>query len=85
MRVPLSWLRDYVSLDVSHDELADRLTLGGLEVSAIDHVGQNWPADKILVGEVVSVRQHPNADNLTLVTVDYGKAEPLEVASHPPY
>jgi len=79
MRVPLSWLHDYVSVGLSPDELAERLTMGGLEVGAIHHVGDNWSTDKIFVGQVVSARHHPNADRLLLVRVDYGRPEPMEV------
>ena len=84
MRVPLGWLNDFVSWDMDLDELTRRLTLGGLEVTAIERIGEEWDATKIFVGQVVSVRQHPNADRLTLVTVDYGRDEPLEVVTGAP-
>ncbi len=84
MRVSLNWLREYVKVDVSVEELADRLTLGGLEVVAIERIGENWDPTKIFVGEVLSVRQHPNADRLSLVTVNYGAHEPIEVVTGAP-
>ena len=84
MRVPLGWLNDFVSWDMDLDELTRRLTLGGLEVTAIERIGEEWDATKIFVGQVVSVRQHPNADRLTLVTVDYGRDESLEVVTGAP-
>ena len=84
MLVPLGWLKDFCTWDLSVDELAERLTLGGLEVSGIQRVGEEWDADKIVVGQVVSVRQHPDADRLVLVTVDYGQGEPLEVVTGAP-
>ncbi len=84
MRVPLSWLKDYVQVDLPTDALAARLTLGGLEVKTIEHVGEAWDREAIFVGRVVSVRQHPNADRLVLVTVDYGAAQPLEVVTGAP-
>ncbi|MEA3406702.1 MAG: phenylalanine--tRNA ligase subunit beta [Chloroflexota bacterium] len=84
MRVPLSWLSDYVTWDLSVEELAERLTLGGLEVASIDYVGEEWDRDKIFVGEVVRVREHPHADRLVLATVDYGKGEPMEVITGAP-
>ncbi len=84
MRIPLSWLREYIKLDVPLDELTRRLTMAGLEVEAVEHIGKDWDPDKIVVGQVVSVRQHPNADRLVLVTVDYGKGKPMEVVTGAP-
>lgn len=84
MRVPLSWLREYVKVDLSVDDLSERLTLGGLEVGAIDRIGEAWDKETITVGQVVSVRQHPNADRLVLVTVDVKKGEPIEVVTGAP-
>jgi phenylalanyl-tRNA synthetase beta chain len=42
MRVPLSWLRDYVDLDLTPEQLADRLTLLGMEVQGIERIGEAW-------------------------------------------
>ncbi len=84
MLVPLSWLKEYVDIDLSPKELANVLTLGGLEVENIRTIGQDWAPDKVFVGQVVQVRQHPQADRLVLVTVDYGQAEPLEVVTGAP-
>jgi phenylalanyl-tRNA synthetase beta chain len=75
MRVPLSWLRDYVDITLSLDDLAERLTLAGLEVAAVDHIGDWWHREKIVVGEVLEVRPHPNADRLVLADVAYGGDE----------
>ncbi|MHB0858865.1 MAG: phenylalanine--tRNA ligase subunit beta [Anaerolineae bacterium] len=84
MRVPLSWLKEYVALDLPLDELAERLTYGGLEVNGVERLGEEWSRDAIFVAQVVAVRQHPNADRLVLVTVDYGKGELLEVVTGAP-
>ncbi|MBC7222845.1 MAG: phenylalanine--tRNA ligase subunit beta [Anaerolineae bacterium] len=84
MRVPLSWLAEYVDLTLDVEELAERLTLAGLEVAGIERVGADWDRDKIFVGEVVAVRPHPNADRLTLVTVRYGEGLEKEVVTGAP-
>lgn len=84
MRVPLSWLQDYVRIDLPIKELSERLTLGGLEVKAIDRIGEAWDREAIFVGQVVGIRPHPNADRLVLVTVAYGQEEPLEVVTGAP-
>lgn len=70
MKVPVSWLKEYVDVDMSLDDLAHRLTMGGNEVDAIERTG--W-IDNVVVGHVKAVAQHPDADRLRLVTVDYGE------------
>ena len=72
MRVPLSWLREYVDVDVSPRELADELTMRGMEVNAIETGGTDWT--DVVVGRVLHVERHPNADTLWLTRVDVGDA-----------
>ena len=84
MRVPLSWLKDYVDITLPVHELAERLTLAGLEVTRIEHVGDWWDRDLIRVGEILKVEKHPNADRLVLATVDYGGEEPETVVTGAP-
>ena len=79
MKVPVSWLKEYVDIEISLDELADRLTMAGNEVESIDRTG--W-IDNVVVGRVQSVRPHPDADRLRLVTVDHGYGE-ADVVSPP--
>jgi phenylalanyl-tRNA synthetase beta chain len=70
MRVPLSWLADHVDVDVSAADLAERLTFAGVEVEAIDRVGEELAG--ILTARVLEVEQHPDADRLVLVRIDAG-------------
>lgn len=100
MNIPLSWLREYVSLEaISTAELADRLTLAGLEVAAArvfglpvppglrvkpEDAGIVWARDKVLTAQVLEVSKHPNADKLKLVKLDYGAAEPKTVVTGAP-
>jgi phenylalanyl-tRNA synthetase beta chain len=77
MRVPLTWLRDYVDITLSPAELAERLTLRGMEVSGIETTGADWT--DVVVGRLLSVEQHPNADTLWLTSVDVGEGEPLQI------
>ena len=72
MKIPLSWLRDYVEVELPVKELAHRLTMAGVEVGEIDRIG-DW--NDCLVGQVTSVRPHPQADRLTLCGVDTGSEE----------
>lgn len=80
MKVPLKWLQEYVDIaDVPVDTLAHRLTLAGLEVAEIIRIGQEWDRERIVVGEVLEVRQHPDADRLTVVDVNFGLGQPMTV------
>jgi phenylalanyl-tRNA synthetase beta chain len=99
MKVPLSWLRDYVDVTLPVPQLVQRLTLAGLEVVGVrvlglpvseglrvkqEDAGPVWAPDKIVIGEVLRVEQHPNADRLTLATVDYGAGQPKTVVTGAP-
>lgn len=77
MRVPISWLREYVDIPLSIEELAERMTLAGLEVGAVEYVGLpgaalEWDREKVLVAEIIEIKPHPDADRLVLAVVDYG-------------
>ncbi len=69
IRVPLSWLREYVDVTVPVDDLAQRLHMSGTEVKGIER--KSW--DKIWVGRVDELKKHPDADKLQLATIDYGE------------
>lgn len=89
MRVPLSWLKEFVDIDISVEDLGQRLTMAGLEVEEIEYLGLPggelpWDTDKILVANILDVRQHPNADRLVLADVDYGAGEPHTVVTGAP-
>src|SRR5918994_6234561 len=72
MRVPLSWLREYVAFDLTPRELAEELTMRGMEVSWVDLAAAEW--SDVVVGRVLDVERHPNADTLWLTRVDVGAA-----------
>lgn len=73
MKVSLSWLREYIPIDLDPQEISDRLTMAGLEVDGVESLYDYL--DKVIVGQVVQARQHPNADKLTCCAVDIGKGE----------
>ncbi|MDQ6794439.1 MAG: phenylalanine--tRNA ligase subunit beta [Chloroflexota bacterium] len=77
MRVPLSWLRDYVDVDLEPAALAARLTELGTEVKGIERWGADW--QNVVVGELLTVERHPRADRLSLTTVTVGSGEPLSI------
>lgn len=82
MRVPLSWLSEYVDITVPVEELARKLTVAGVEVGEIIHTGGDW--DGIRVASVVDVQPHPNADRLKLATVDLGAGDQRTVVCGAP-
>ena len=84
MRVPLSWLKKYVPISLPPKELAHRLTMAGTEVGELEQIGGNWDRDKVVVGHVLKVETHPNADRLTLPTVDLGDGETMTVVCGAP-
>jgi phenylalanyl-tRNA synthetase beta chain len=71
MNVPFSWLSDYVQTGLSPRELANRLTMSGLEAEQLTQIGAEW--EKVFVGEVMSVTRHPDADKLVLADVAAGE------------
>jgi phenylalanyl-tRNA synthetase beta chain len=71
MRVSLNWLKDFVDIDMPADDLAERLTMSGLEVESKEPLGRFL--DDVIAGKVLSVRNHPNADKALFVCdVDTG-------------
>jgi len=99
MKVPLSWLKDYVPLPDSIPELVNRLTIAGLEVAGVrlfglpvppgikvkqEEQGPVWDREKVLVAQVLAVQKHPNADKLKLVQLDYGTGTPKQVVTGAP-
>jgi phenylalanyl-tRNA synthetase beta chain len=82
MRVPLSWLRDYVALPMSPPELADRLSVASAEVGAIEYRGpraENGNLELFRVARVLAAGKHPNADRLQLCQVDVGEGEARQI------
>ncbi len=84
MKIPLSWLKDYVDITLPVEALAERLTLAGLEVEGIGRIGEFWDRDKIFVAQILDVQRHPDAERLTLVRVDYGAGQPMTVVTGAP-
>ena len=78
MRVPLSWLADFVDVELTPEQLAERLTLLGMEVKHIERWGADW--QNVVIGELLTVEKHPRADRLSLTTVTLGDgSEPLSI------
>ena len=78
IKVPISWLREYVNINVPIDELALKLHMSSTEVKGIE---RPWWDDKIRTARIEKLAKHPNADKLQLATVDYGAGAPKTVVT----
>jgi len=81
MNVPENWLRDFVEIRITTEKLAHLLTMSGLEVESFAAVAP--PFSGVVVGEILAIERHPNADKLTVCTVSTGK-ETLQVVCGAP-
>jgi phenylalanyl-tRNA synthetase beta chain len=82
MRAPLSWLREYVEVNLPTTELAERLAVSVCEVERISYRGvpdQDGNLGLYRIGRVLEAGKHPNADRLQLCLVDVGEAEPRQI------
>jgi phenylalanyl-tRNA synthetase beta chain len=82
MQFPESWLRAFCNPPLSSEQLADTLTMAGLEVE--DRVPVAPPFSGVVVGRILSAEQHPNADRLRVCQVDVGQAQPLNIVCGAP-
>ncbi|MHC1782918.1 MAG: phenylalanine--tRNA ligase subunit beta [Anaerolineaceae bacterium] len=98
MKIPLTWLNDFVDTNLELDDLARLLTMAGLEVDEIHLVGRSipkrdhqefrvnglsWERDKIVVASISEVMPHPNADRLVLCKLDDGQQEHVVLTGAP--
>ena len=74
MKISLNWLREYVDYDGTPEALAELLTMSGVEVEGVESRGGGL--DKVVVAQVLTREQHPNADRLSVCTVDDGSGQP---------
>jgi len=81
MKASLKWLRNYVDISLAPKELAEKLTMAGMEVKGIQTAGGTW--DNVVIGEVIALNPHPNADRLKLATVNLGTQQVTVVCGAP--
>ncbi len=87
MKAPLSWLREYVAIDLPVEELADRLAMTGTEVERVSTAGvptDEQIQERFVVGKVLTCERHPNADKLSVCTVDVGEEHPRTIVCGAP-
>ena len=83
MRLPLDWLHEYCRPELETAELARRLTIAGLELERVERHGVGTP-EAFVVGRVLEAGPHPDADRLSVCTVDVGAGEPAQIVCGAP-
>ena len=82
MKVSLSWLKEYISVDLAPQQISDKLTMAGLEVDSVESLYDYL--DHVVVARVTEVKKHPNADTLSCCMVDIGADEPVQIVCGAP-
>jgi phenylalanyl-tRNA synthetase beta chain len=79
MRIPLSWLREYVRVDATTQEIVDALSVSSAEVNGVHRAGVSGDLGLFRVGHVLEAAKHPDADRLQLTSVDVGEGRPYSI------
>jgi phenylalanyl-tRNA synthetase beta chain len=79
VKIPLSWLREYVRVDATSEEIAEALSISTAEVNGIERVGVPGELGLFRVGHVLEAAKHPDADRLQVTSVDVGEDRPYSI------
>lgn len=79
MNLSMKWLKEFVDIDINSKEFADAMTMSGSKVELIKEEGENLK--NIVVGKIISIEKHPNADKLQVCQVDIGKSENIQIVT----
>ncbi|SMP40680.1 phenylalanine--tRNA ligase subunit beta [Anoxynatronum buryatiense] len=79
MLVPVKWLEEYVTLSMDTKEFADQMTMSGSKVEEVRNWGENL--EKLVIGKILSIQPHPNADKLVVTHLDIGEEKPLQIVT----
>lgn len=79
MNLSMKWLKDFVDIDVSPTEFAEKMTMSGSKVEKYTVEGENL--NRIVVGKVLTIEPHPNADKLVVCKVNVGTEEPVQIVT----
>ena len=79
MNLSMKWLNDYVKIDVPPREFAHRMTMSGSKVEGYEIEGEE--ISNVVVGKILSVEKHPDADKLVVCMIDVGKNEPIQIVT----
>jgi phenylalanyl-tRNA synthetase beta chain len=80
MKLPVKWLNDYVDVsDIDIKTLVHELTMSGTKAETIEYLGEE--IENVVVGRILTVEKHQNADNLLVCTADVGKEQPIQIVT----
>lgn len=79
MKLPISWLNDYVEIDLTAEQLSQKLLFCGFEVEEIIYKGKE--IENVVAGKILSISKHPDADKLIVCSIDCGNKEPLQIVT----
>lgn len=82
MNLPMSWLNDYMDIDVTPKEYSDRMTMSGSKVEGFENMGE--AVQNVVTGKVLTCEDHPDSDHLHVCTVDAGTGEVLQIVCGAP-
>jgi len=82
MKISYNWLKDFVEIDLDPQVLADKLSMLGFEVDAVDK--RSLDIEGVVIGKVLTKEKHPDADRLSYCSVDIGSGEPLNIVCGAP-
>ncbi|MFW5980110.1 MAG: phenylalanine--tRNA ligase subunit beta [Halanaerobiales bacterium] len=81
MKVSYNWLKEYIDFPYDPEELSLKLTMAGLEVESLDYLGEGL--SDIIIGEIVEIKDHPNADKLVVCVVNTGEEKKKMITGAP--
>ena len=85
MKISYNWIKDYLNIDLDPSNVAEILTAIGLEIEGTDEwVSVKGGLDGVVIGEVLTCKKHPDADKLSVTTVDIGASQPLQIVCGAP-
>lgn len=79
MLVPVEWLKDYTDVNVSVEEFCEKMIMSGSNLETVEYFGEN--IDKVVVGKILKIEKHPDADKLVVCQLDVGQEEPLQIVT----
>src|SRR5664279_1660488 len=85
MKISYNWIKDYLKIDLEPAKVAEILTAIGLEIEGMDEwVSVKGGREGVVIGEVLTCKKHPDADKLSITTVDIGGPQPLQIVCGAP-
>ncbi|HVI42173.1 MAG TPA: phenylalanine--tRNA ligase subunit beta [Anaerovoracaceae bacterium] len=79
MLVPVEWLKEYTDVNVSIDEFCERMIMSGSNIETVEHFGEG--IEKVVVGKIVDVEKHPDADKLLVAQIDIGEENLIQIVT----